>query len=702
MKNNHSKPFEISNKTGEILFQHDQVGQPIRFVIPSLLFEIKEGEKLGNGFFIDQLYTSYEGGEAVYYSCSKDDGKKYVVKIYFNKDLRQELVHELISSVTSPYVRKLVAYGKYLDQYPYEVYQQLYTPILEVIDTMPVSLIETHIIPQLNEAIHSLHQLGLAHHDIKSSNIFFENNKDLILADFGQSEVFKIKNSQCIRQSPKRLRLFTFGFTAPELKKIDYNDTYLYPQSDYYSLGVTIEDLYRKGEMSISLRKVNAHLDLNKEGLLSNTIPNHVKDLIFKLKEPNPEKRIGYKEVKVWIENHYIFNEVYKKNTEALEIPLLKPYTFNHHDYHDLKDVVSALFEHISKAKDEIYTEKFKALFKVLTEEKQELLQKAYQYFDKTNQFQLLLDAIERVISPKSPLRWRGKTFATYQDFLIHLIDNFEKQKFTDDDFYNVYLFIHLHIEDEVLLRYINQLHHHPKPLHQFSFLIAFLNQKFILLWEGQRYQSIVEFLRSLYKDSFLVSPLSSVDEEHMMHLFKYKKPEIYEDTWASIVSIKNQDERYMELIFLLQTETDSFFFEVEKEKMKNINEMIKFLTLLDNPNDPFSPLFNKIYEYMNHPSFIYFARQFKDKKITDFLHQIKHRLNTEEVEFTKAYLAFYTNPEAPLTIGKDRFQTPDQWIQFLNQLGIKKGYGAVVAMLKQSVVKAYLDAHGFSIKVLH
>lgn len=82
------------------------------------------------------------------------------------------------------------------------------------------------------EALHSAHELGMIHRDIKADNILYDESLQPVLTDFGLAIEFKSKNT---RLTEAGFAVGTPYYMSPEQVKMDQE---LDPRSDIYSLGV--------------------------------------------------------------------------------------------------------------------------------------------------------------------------------------------------------------------------------------------------------------------------------------------------------------------------------------------------------------------------------------------------------------------------------------------------------------------------------
>lgn len=83
-------------------------------------------------------------------------------------------------------------------------------------------------IRQIIKMVAAIHKMGILHLDLKPSNILINENKELILIDFG--------SARYIGQNHQDVSFATFGYSAPEL----FLNTQASRETDIYSLGAMI------------------------------------------------------------------------------------------------------------------------------------------------------------------------------------------------------------------------------------------------------------------------------------------------------------------------------------------------------------------------------------------------------------------------------------------------------------------------------
>ena len=146
------------------------------------------------------------------------------------------------------------------------------------------------IISQLNNTFKIMKKNKIVHRDLKPDNILIKNEKDKLivkLCDYGIS-----KN---INRTKLRTHLGTVCYMAPEIMELKEGNIYD-DKCDLWSLGIIIYELFFG---YIPYNGNNEHIiiqQINKYGkkLLRKTEDKKLDDLINKLLEKDPMKRIGW------------------------------------------------------------------------------------------------------------------------------------------------------------------------------------------------------------------------------------------------------------------------------------------------------------------------------------------------------------------------------------------------------------------------
>lgn len=300
-------------------------------------------------------------GEADLYICT-DGVDNYVAKVYRRKLAIKEEVTEKLQSIDSPYVAKVYAAGE-LNGYPYEVLPYYKNGSLEG-KMFTYEQLKTSIIPALNEGLRVLHDNGIIHKDLKPSNIMLaDNGQDVAIIDFGISS---------IKENGTTVILTMTGMT-PEYSAPETFKNLFLSESDYYSLGITIFQLYcghtpyakmsqEEIEQFISVQKVPLPADMKEELKVlihALTYP----DITNRKNKANPNRRWGYEEVLKWCVG--LKQPIPGETTgAAIAAGAIRPYKFLGETYVDKELLVKALAKHWNDGKKQLFRGFLSAYFK--------------------------------------------------------------------------------------------------------------------------------------------------------------------------------------------------------------------------------------------------------------------------------------------------------------------------------------------------
>lgn len=175
-------------------------------------------------------------------------------------------------------------------------------------------------IAQMVLGIEHLHKAGIMHRDIKPANILVDKVGNLKLTDYGLSE---LKKDLC-KQGKKFSKTGSLNFMAPEIFEEETKE--LTFGVDWYALGILIFDIIKE-----RLPFHGESVDEVVDQILSHKIvwdypeeledsdycfSPELKDLVQKLLEPDPEKRINSAEQ---IKAHPYFTKSHPKNWEKVK-----------------------------------------------------------------------------------------------------------------------------------------------------------------------------------------------------------------------------------------------------------------------------------------------------------------------------------------------------------------------------------------------
>lgn len=299
-------------------------------------------------------------GEADLYVC-KYNGAEYIAKVYrWQRAVKPEVI-TVLKSIDSPYVAKLFDTGIYNDR-PFEVLPYYKNGSL-LGKKFSFDELKKTIIPCINEALRVLHQNDIIHKDLKPSNIMLlDDNKSVAIIDFGISSVVEEGNTVLVTKTG-----MTPEYSAPET----FRNLFL-EESDYYSFGITLYELYCG---------YTPYKNMNAEEIAQFTavqripfpkdMPQELQDLISAVtyfditnrnKKNNPNRRWTYTEVDNWCKGKK--QVIPGEGTGFGAEKAIPPYTFLGQAYKDIPSLITALASNWNDGKKQLYRGLLSSFFK--------------------------------------------------------------------------------------------------------------------------------------------------------------------------------------------------------------------------------------------------------------------------------------------------------------------------------------------------
>lgn len=322
---------------------------------------IPAGTLLAGQYRVENI-LSQGSGEAILYLCQKG-GKEYVAKVYRRKNAVKKDVLEALHRIHSPYVAQIYASQSW-NGYPYEILPYYKNGSLEG-KTFSLDQLTHTIIPKLNEGLKALHDAQIIHKDLKPSNIMMgDDGKTLSIIDFGISSVREGGRTVLVTQTG-----MTPDYSAPET----YHNLFL-AESDYYSLGITLYELYcgHTPYDHLTPDLLEKYLAIQRVPFPKN-FPASLQELILGLTYPditnrkdkkNPNRRWTYEEVKAWCAGEKVPVPGSPSASEtAASNQTIPPITFMYHRYTNLEQLVQALGSDWNNGKKRLYRSNLSSYF---------------------------------------------------------------------------------------------------------------------------------------------------------------------------------------------------------------------------------------------------------------------------------------------------------------------------------------------------
>jgi hypothetical protein len=237
-------------------------------------------------------------GEADLYICDYG-GKQFAAKLYKREIAIKDEVIEALKKIDSPYVARLYESGIH-NARPFEILPYYKNGSLQG-KRFPYDELKK-IIGFINEGLKVIHDSGIIHKDLKPSNIMLSDDKESVaIIDFGISSFREGGNAIVVTRTG-----MTPEYSAPET----FRNIFLV-ESDYYSFGVTIYELFTGStpyagmeaeeiELYHSVQRIPFPKDmpLELQNLISALTYN---DITERNNKANPNRRWTYEEVNGWL-----------------------------------------------------------------------------------------------------------------------------------------------------------------------------------------------------------------------------------------------------------------------------------------------------------------------------------------------------------------------------------------------------------------
>ena len=260
---------------------------------------VDPSEKIGGKYKIVH-HLGVPSGQADLYLCVYR-GKKRIVKLYKNGVQVDRDIIKKIKRIQSGRIVPILETGTYMRRF-YEVVPYYSKGDLSRMESLDEDTLRNQVIPFINEALNDVHSQGMAHMDLKPSNIFVDDQDKLFLGDFGICSVLADESIKITRAKG------TFGYRPPE----SYSEISIKSeQFDYYGFGMTLIHLItgKSPYAGLSEMQIMAHT-LDGKVLIPEIVSDEMTLLIQGLTAYDKKKRLGYEAVKRWCEGFDIRDQV--------------------------------------------------------------------------------------------------------------------------------------------------------------------------------------------------------------------------------------------------------------------------------------------------------------------------------------------------------------------------------------------------------
>lgn len=286
---------------------------------------------------------------------------QYVAKIYRRKVAIKPEISQKLMNIKSKYVAAIYETGE-VNGFPMEIIPYYRYGSLQG-RKYTYEQLKRDVIPSLNEGLKVLHDNGILHKDLKPSNIMVGDNlKDVAIIDFGISSAREDNNTIIVTKTG-----MTPEYSAPET----FRNLFL-EESDYYSLGITLYELFcgytpynnmeqEAIEQYISVQRIPFPDDMPED--LQNLIAACTYyDITNRKNKSNPNRRWTYEEVKKWCNG--IKQVIPGEGIGNAKVGDMNPYKFMGETYVEVAELAKALALNWNEGKKQLFRGILSGFFK--------------------------------------------------------------------------------------------------------------------------------------------------------------------------------------------------------------------------------------------------------------------------------------------------------------------------------------------------
>ena len=417
---------ERNRKRNFVTERNPGVGQVTERNSATERFELPAGTILLEKYVVKKRLP-VTSGEANIYVC-EFEGIEYIAKIYKREDAVKPEILQKLKNLDSPYIAKIYDTGEYenfsVTILPYYKLGSLQGKKFTLRDLKKI------IIPCVNEALKTLHSAGIIHKDLKPANIMqLSNNRGVALIDFGISSVLDKNVSVKYTNSGR-----TPAYTAPETLQGLY-----YKGADYYSLGMTIYELFCGHLPYENLSSDDMQRFLTLGGLpFPEDMPEELKNLIIGLTYwdisnrgnlENPNRRWTYEEVKNWLAG---------KDQPLPGVYENFSYKFGEKNYSDIKKLIPALAENWAEGKKHFQRKLLSNFFsRYDTELANKIIDAEEENQRGKNVDEVFFGLIYKLLPTLKEFYWKDKKYPSLADFGWEILNKLRRADMSEKNLWD-------------------------------------------------------------------------------------------------------------------------------------------------------------------------------------------------------------------------------------------------------------------------
>lgn len=286
---------------------------------------------------------------------------QYVAKIYRRKVAIKPEISQKLMNIKSKYVAAIYETGE-VNGFPMEIIPYYRYGSLQG-RKYTYEQLQRDVIPSLNEGLKVLHDNGILHKDLKPSNIMVGDNlKDVAIIDFGISSAREDNNTIIVTKTG-----MTPEYSAPET----FRNLFL-EESDYYSLGITLYELFCGYTPYNNMDPdAIAQYTLVQRIPFPDDMPEDLQNLIAactyyditnRKNKSNPNRRWTYEEVKKWCNG--IKQVIPGEGIGNAKVGDMNPYKFMGETYVEVAELAKALALNWNEGKKQLFRGILSGFFK--------------------------------------------------------------------------------------------------------------------------------------------------------------------------------------------------------------------------------------------------------------------------------------------------------------------------------------------------
>lgn len=373
---------------------------------------------------------------------------QYIAKIYRRKvAIKPEISHKLMN-IKSKYVAAIYETGE-INGFPMEIIPYYRYGSLQG-RKYTYEQLKRDIIPSLNEGLKVLHDNGILHKDLKPSNIMVgDNHKDVAIIDFGISSAREDNNTIIVTKTG-----MTPEYSAPET----FRNLFL-EESDYYSLGITLYELFcgytpynnmeqEAIEQYISVQRIPFPDDMPED--LQNLIAACTYyDITNRKNKSNPNRRWTYEEVKKWCSG--IKQVIPGEGIGNVKAGDMNPYKFLGETYVEIAELTKALALNWNEGKKQLFRGILSGFFKGCNPELAGFCIDAEEEATRINgRDDMIFWKLLYKLSPNATdFYWKGRTYQGLPALGREILEKLWENDTSNDTYYNEIL------EEKILTNYV-------------------------------------------------------------------------------------------------------------------------------------------------------------------------------------------------------------------------------------------------------